>query len=134
MASARTVSRGSNGRGEARVGETTRIRGKIAGDGDLTIAGEVEGDISLRGDLVIAGGATATSEVEAHNVTISGALEGNVTASGRVRVASGARVHGNLKGEAVSIDEGAEFAGRLDCEFELPKELEGGAAAPRARR
>jgi cytoskeletal protein CcmA (bactofilin family) len=133
MAQARTVSRSSNGAREARIGDSTRIRGKIAGDGDLTIEGEVEGEISLRGDLVIAGGASATSEVEAHNVTISGSLEGNVTASGRVRVASGARVHGNLKGEAVSIDEGAEYAGRLDCDFELPKELEG-APAPRARR
>jgi cytoskeletal protein CcmA (bactofilin family) len=125
MAHARTTNtRGSGGGGDARVGAGTRIRGRIAGDGDLTIEGEVLGDISLRGDLIVAEGAQVTSEaVEANSVTISGALEGSVNASGPVRVAAGSRVRGNLRGSAVSIDDGARFAGRLDCEFDLPAEL-----------
>jgi cytoskeletal protein CcmA (bactofilin family) len=135
MAQARVASRASADGRDARIGAGTRVRGRIAGDGDLTIEGEVEGDISLRGNLTIAEGGTATSEVEAQSVVVEGTLEGNVSASGKVRVASGARVRGNLRGEAVSIDEGAQFAGRLECEFELPKELGGGGSeGGRARR
>ena len=121
MAQARTATRGGNS--EARIGGGTKIRGRIAGDGDLVVEGEVEGDISVGGSLNVASGAKVTSDVEAKDATIAGALEGSVTASGPVRVVAGSRVRGNLKGSTVSIEEGAHFAGRLECEFDLPAEL-----------
>jgi cytoskeletal protein CcmA (bactofilin family) len=130
MAQTRSASRHSGGQ-DARIGSGARIRGRIQGDGDLTIEGTVEGEIAVRGALTIAEGASVTSDVEAQEVTIAGALEGNVNASGQVRVAVGARVHGDLRGKSVAIDEGAEYAGRLDCEFDLPPELEGGGGRRR---
>ena len=129
MAQARTTTRSSEG--EARIGGGTRIRGRIAGDGDLVIEGEVEGDIALGGALSVAAGAKVTSDVEAREATIAGTLEGSVTASGPVRVVSGSRVRGNLKGSTVSIEDGAHFSGRLECDFDLPAEL---SAAPSANR
>jgi cytoskeletal protein CcmA (bactofilin family) len=130
MAHARSVSRQSGASSldsHARIGSGARIRGRIQGDGDLTIEGIVEGEIALRGNLTIADGGSVTADaIEAQEVVISGALEGNVNASGTVRVASGSRVRGDLRGSSVSIEEGAEYAGRLECEFDLPAELEGG--------
>jgi cytoskeletal protein CcmA (bactofilin family) len=132
MAQARTISRGSDSR-EARIGSAARIRGRIHGEGDLVVEGQVEGGLSIRGDLTIAEGATVVSEsVEAHSVSIVGTLEGDVAASGPVRLAAGARVRGNLRGSAVSIEEGARFSGKLDCEFDLPPEL-GGASRAESR-
>ena len=131
MAQARTATR-SDGR-EARIGGGARVRGRIHGDGDLVVEGQVEGDLSIRGDLTIAEGASVTSKaIEAQSVTIAGTLEGDVVSSGPVRLAPGARVRGNLRGSAVAIDEGARFSGRLDCEFDLPTEL-GGASRTEAR-
>jgi cytoskeletal protein CcmA (bactofilin family) len=102
------------------------VRGRIHGEGDLVIEGQVEGEVALRGDLTVAEGAELTSKtVEAQSVTIAGALEGDVNASGPVRLGSSARVRGDLRGSTVSIDEGARFSGRLECEFTLPPELEG---------
>jgi cytoskeletal protein CcmA (bactofilin family) len=125
-----TASRGAN---EARVGSTTRIRGRIHGDGDLVVEGKVEGNVTLRGDLTIAqGGSVETESVSAHAVLIAGTLEGGVVASGPVRLSPTARVRGNLQGSAVAIDDGARFTGRLDCEFDLPPEL-GGAPTGDAR-
>jgi cytoskeletal protein CcmA (bactofilin family) len=133
MAQARTTSR-SGDAGGARIGSGARVRGRIHGDGDLVVEGQVEGDLAIRGDLTIAEGASVTSEaVEAQTVTIAGALEGDVAASGPVRLVAGSRVRGNLRGSAVSIEDGARFSGRLDCEFELPPELGGGAASRDAR-
>jgi len=126
MAQARSISRGSAG-SEAHIGRGTKVRGRIGGEGDLVIEGQVEGDINLTGAVTIAEGAEVTSEIEAQTVTISGSLEGNVSAQGPVRVAAGSRVRGDMRGSTVSIEEGAQFAGRLECEFELPPEL---AAAP----
>ena len=119
----------------SRVGSAARIRGRVHGDGNLTIEGQVEGDIALGGELTIAAGGSAASNVEAESVVIAGTLEGDVSARGAVRILSGARVRGNLSGAQVSVEDGAELAGRLECEFELPAELmeggrEAGASAP----
>ena len=139
MAQARTTTRGDGAR-EARIGSGARIRGKIHGEGDLLVEGQVEGDVAIRGELTIAEGASVVGEaVEAQAVTIAGALEGDVASTGQVRLAAGARVRGNLRGSAVSIEDGARFSGRLDCEFDLPPELGGSSRGesrgrPAARR
>jgi cytoskeletal protein CcmA (bactofilin family) len=128
-----TRSHSTDGVPDARIGSAARVRGRIQGDGDLVVEGHVEGNVTLRGDLTIAEGATVASEsVTAHAVLIAGTLEGNVAATGPVRLASGARVRGDLQGSAVALDDGAHFSGRLDCEFELPPEL-GGASQGEAR-
>jgi cytoskeletal protein CcmA (bactofilin family) len=140
MAQARTTSASIRDREtvEARIGSGASVRGRIHGEGDLVIEGHVEGDVAVRGNLTIAEGATVTSgAIEAHAVTIAGALEGDVAATGPVRLAPGSRVRGNLQGSAVTIDEGARFSGKLDCEFDLPPELGGASRGdrgePRAR-
>lgn len=116
---------------EAVIGRATRVRGRVSGDSDLLVEGSVDGDISLRGDLTIEGGARATSSVEADAVTVRGELEGDVRARGLVRIEAGARVRGDVQGESVAIEDGAEFNGRLDSEFELPPELSGGGGRRR---
>lgn len=118
----RPVVRGS--REAAVLGASVRIRGKISGEGDLSILGTVEGDVAVRGDLTIGDGARVESEsLEAHAVSIAGELQGDVNASGPVRLSATARVHGDLKGSEISIEEGAQFAGRLEADFELPAAL-----------
>src|SRR5580693_7755328 len=127
MAEVRKTSSSRTGdAGGARIGSGARVRGRIHGDGDLVVEGHVEGDLAIRGELTVAEGANVSSEtIEAHSVVVAGGLEGDVAASGTVRLVAGARVRGNLKGSSVSIDEGARFSGRLDCEFDLPPELGG---------
>src|SRR3954468_17773292 len=122
----------SDGR-EAVIGRTTRVRGRVSGDGSLVIEGSIHGDIAVRGDLTIADGGRATSSIEADAVTLRGELDGDVKARGVVRIEAGARVRGDMQGESVSLEEGAEFVGRLDAQFELPAEL-GGASSGGGRR
>lgn len=124
MAQAKTGIRHAPPGRAAVLGASVRIRGRISGEGDLAILGSVEGDVSVRGDLTIGDGAHVASEtLEAHAVTIAGQLDGDVSASGPVRLASTARVRGDVKGSEISIEEGAEFAGRLEADFELPAAL-----------
>jgi cytoskeletal protein CcmA (bactofilin family) len=130
MARARSASSG----GEAIIGRTTRVRGRITGDGDLIVDGIVDGDISVRGDLTIGEGAKASSAVDAQAVTVRGELDGDVSARGIVRLESGARMRGDIRslgGESIAIEEGAEFVGRLESEFELPPELGGSSGRRR---
>src|SRR5260370_40420864 len=108
---------------EAVIGRTARVVGRVSGDGDLLVEGTIQGDIAVRGDLVVAAGARAASNVDAQSVVLRGELEGDVRARGVVRIEQGARVRGDVHGESVAIEDGAEFAGGLDADFELPPEL-----------
>jgi cytoskeletal protein CcmA (bactofilin family) len=106
------------------LGTSVRIRGKISGEGDLQILGSVEGDVVVRGDLIIGESAhIETENLEAQAVTIQGEVKGDVNATGPVRLGRTARVSGDLKGSEISIEEGAQFAGRIEADFELPASL-----------
>src|SRR5580692_2271796 len=126
MAQPKTSAASSHG--EARISSGTRVRGRVSGDGSLVVLGHVEGEIAVRGDLLIDLGGSVVSDIDAHAVVVAGSLEGDVNATGTVSVRAGARVRGDLKGSAVTLEEGAEFSGRLDCPFDLPAELEGANA------
>lgn len=114
------------------IGRSTRVRGRITGDGDLLVEGTVEGDITLRGDREVADGARASSNVDAQAVTIHGNVEGDVRARSVVLGAS-ARLVGDVVAGAFAIEEGAEVSGRLDAEFDLPAELTGSGAGGKRR-
>lgn len=108
---------------ESVLGQGTRVRGRVSGDGNLRIEGQVEGDVAISGDLMIEEGAAITGAVEAHAVTINGALTGDVSARGPVAIRATAKVAGDMGGTEVSLDEGASFTGRIEADFELPPEL-----------
>jgi cytoskeletal protein CcmA (bactofilin family) len=132
MAQARTTPRSGDSR-EGRIGRGTRVRGRVHGEGDLLIEGTLEGELGIRGDLTIAEGAEVTSPaVEAHAVTIAGVFTGDIAASGAVQLGAAARVRGNVRGAAFSMEDGARYSGRLECDFDLPPEL-GGPARPDTR-
>jgi cytoskeletal protein CcmA (bactofilin family) len=115
------------------IGSGARIRGRVTGDGDITIAGQIEGDILVQGDVTIADGATCASNVEGRQVTVAGNLEGDVAATGAVSIGATAHYRGNVRGASVAIEDGAAFDGRIDCDFELPEGL-GEGHAPAGRR
>ncbi len=119
---------------DAVIGASTRVRGRVTGDGDLLVEGQVDGDITVRGDVTIEQGARATSAVDAFGLTVRGDLEGDIRASGVVRIELGARVRGDIQGDLIALEEGAEFVGRLDATFELPPELSGGNSGSGRRR
>ena len=132
MAQARTRTTAS---GEAsHIGAGTRVRGRVTGDGDVVIGGHVEGDVVVQGDVTIEDGARCTSNVEGHEVSVAGELAGDVAATGAVLIGATARLRGNVRGAQVSMEDGASFAGRIDCDFELPEGLGESHAAPARRR
>jgi cytoskeletal protein CcmA (bactofilin family) len=130
MAQGRTVSR--RGDEPAVLGASARVRGRVSGDGDLVIEGRVEGDVVLRGELTVAeGGVLEGERIEAQSVRVDGTVLGGIVASGTVHLGPRARVRGDLSGAGISVDEGAEFEGRIDQDFELPAELGGGTGGKR---
>jgi cytoskeletal protein CcmA (bactofilin family) len=113
------------------LGRGTRVRGRIQGEGDLRVEGAVEGDVNVTGELVIEDGAEIKGNVDAAVVTIGGTLTGDVASRGGIVVRASAKVSGNMGSPEVSLEEGAEFSGRIEADFELPAELLGGSSGAR---
>jgi cytoskeletal protein CcmA (bactofilin family) len=105
------------------LGRGARVRGRVGGNGDLRVEGQIEGDVAIGGELTIEEGAAVTGDVGASAVVIAGALTGDVAARGAVAIRATAKVAGNMGGAEVSLDEGASFHGRIDAEFDMPAEL-----------
>jgi cytoskeletal protein CcmA (bactofilin family) len=101
------------------LGNSTRITGRVSGDGGLRVEGTVKGDVSITGALDLAEGASIDGNVEAESVEVTGSLLGDVSASGSVLVRSSAVVRGDLRAAQVSVEPGARIAIRLDADFEL---------------
>lgn len=120
------------------LGRTLSVRGRVDGEGDLTIEGSVEGDVRVSGDLAIDSAGTVRGNAFARSVTIEGKLDGDVQASGEVWLRSGSAVTGNMTASQIALEEGAGFNGRIEADFELPSGLTsgfeaGGRQAPRGR-
>jgi cytoskeletal protein CcmA (bactofilin family) len=119
---------------ESILGRGARVRGRVNGEGDLRVEGQIEGEVRISGELAIEEGGAVDGDVEASAVVIGGALHGDVASRGPVTIRATAKVEGNLGGVEVVLEEGASFRGRIDAAFDLPAELEPPAhEAPRAR-
>jgi cytoskeletal protein CcmA (bactofilin family) len=94
-------------------------KGQIAGTGGVRIEGIYEGEIALRGLLVIAEtGRVDCEHVRAHTVVVAGVVRGDITAE-KLEIRSTGRVWGNVITTAFSTDEGAFLRGQITMEDQI---------------
>lgn len=91
-------------------------KGKLSGSGGLRIEGTFEGDINLRGLLVVGETGRVTSDViQANTVIIAGAVRGNITAE-KIEIRATGRVWGDVVTAAFATEEGAFLRGQITME------------------
>lgn len=112
------------------LGRGMRVKGRVTGDGDVRLEGEVEGEVKVTGQFEVGATGTFVGTLSASQVMIDGAVTGDVESTGPVHIRAGARVAGDVHASEVSLEEGASFRGRVDASFDLPDGLADGPAAP----
>ena len=91
-------------------------KGSISGSGGVRIEGAFDGNIHMRGMLVVGETGRVTSEhVRANLVIVAGALQGNITAQ-KVEIRSTGRVWGDVVTSAFATEEGAFLRGQVTME------------------
>ncbi len=94
-------------------------RGSISGTGGMRIEGAFDGDIAMRGLVVIGeSGRVTCDHIRAVTVLISGSVKGNITAQ-RVEITRTGRVWGDVVTTSFSTEEGAFLRGKITMEEEL---------------
>ena len=106
------------------LGEGISWHGRLSGKGGVRIEGIFEGEIALRG-LVVVGetGKVTCDNVRANTVIVAGAVHGNITAD-KLEIRSSGRVWGNVVVVAFSTEEGAFLRGQVTMEEQVELQLD----------
>jgi len=91
-------------------------KGNLSGSGGVRLEGALEGEITLRGMLVIGETGRVTCEhLKADTVIVAGAVRGDITA-GKVEIRNSGRVWGDVVTASFSTEEGAFLRGKIQME------------------
>lgn len=91
-------------------------KGSLNGAGGVRIEGAFEGDITLRGMLVVGESGRVTCEhLRANTLIVAGAVRGDITAE-KVEIRRTGRVWGDVVTAAFATEEGAFLRGQIRME------------------
>ena len=95
------------------ISADTTVTGDLESDGDISVEGSVEGNITCR-TLTLRGEPTITGDVHVEAVHVCGRFTGALRAK-KVVVTKAARMTGDIYYETLELQEGAEFEGGFHC-------------------
>jgi cytoskeletal protein CcmA (bactofilin family) len=91
-------------------------KGDLGGSGGVRIEGTFEGEIAIRGLLVVGETGRVTCQaLQANTVIVAGAVKGDITAE-RLEIRSTGKVWGNVVTVTFSTEEGAFLRGQITME------------------
>jgi cytoskeletal protein CcmA (bactofilin family) len=93
------------------IGRTTRVRGRVTGDGDVEVQGFVEGAISVGGDVTVDAHGSVGAGVRGRRLLVRGAVKGDLLGEESILLEQGARVVGDVRAPRVAIAPGAMVRG-----------------------
>jgi cytoskeletal protein CcmA (bactofilin family) len=101
------------------LGPGISLQGKLLGDGGVRIEGAFDGEITIRG-LVVVGpeGRVTSPQIRAITVIVAGSVKGDITAE-RVEITHSGRVWGDVVTTSFSTEEGAFLRGQIRMEEKL---------------
>ena len=93
------------------ISEGTKIKGDVIANGDIRIDGELLGNISAKGRLVIGPKGKIEGQIICNNIEISGYVKGKVTASELINMKSTSQIIGDIVAGKLSVEPGSLFSG-----------------------
>ncbi|MCQ2102248.1 MAG: polymer-forming cytoskeletal protein [Fibrobacter sp.] len=102
------------------IGHSVTIRGDISGKSDVRVAGNINGSISIEGELIIEKQGYIEGEIKTTSAVVAGSVKGNIDCSEKLILESSSQFVGNIKTKQLIIQEGAIFQG--NCQMGLPQQ------------
>jgi cytoskeletal protein CcmA (bactofilin family) len=99
----------------AHIGPSIRIKGSVTAQEPLTIAGQVDGTVEVKGHaLTVAPDAKLKATLTADTIIVSGTVTGSLQAAARIVVRETASIEGDLSAPAIGLADGATLHGRVE--------------------
>ena len=112
---------GTSQNGEKNVvnlGPRDTLNGRLDIQGDLKIAGNVEGELKASGDVTIDATAAIQASIEGANVNVRGQVTGNVTAKKRLTLGGSGHLSGDVRVARLTVEDGATLNGNVTMSSE----------------
>jgi len=94
------------------LGADASFKGQLQFEKGARLLGKFEGEVTTKGQFVIAEGANFSGEARAGDVRVEGGVKGNLNADGKVQLAASARLEGDITAARLEVAEGAVLSGR----------------------
>jgi len=124
----KAISSSSTERVTSVIGPGISWKGDLRGKGGVRIEGTLEGEVAVRGLVIIGETGRVTCEVlKADSVVVAGAVKGSIMAE-RLEIRSTGRVWGDVVTVSFATEEGAFLRGQIRMEDSVDLDIGVGAA------
>lgn len=96
------------------------VTGKLSGEGVVQIEGTVEGEVSLKGYVIITPTGKMKGPVEADVIRVAGQVEGNLISHDHVQLERTGAINGDVTTASFVIENGGRLNGRTTMVPEQP--------------
>lgn len=96
----------------------TRLDGTLSFAAQTVVSGEIAGDITSEGTLLIELGGRVSGRVQAPTIVVYGELDGTVLATEFIEICTGAKVSGIVRAKSIRVDQGAHLTADLSISAE----------------
>lgn len=93
------------------ISEGTVIKGDIIANGDFRIDGELAGNISSKGRLVVGPKGKVEGEIKCANIEVSGYIKGKISARELLNMKATSKIAGDIIAGKLSVEPGSVFTG-----------------------
>jgi cytoskeletal protein CcmA (bactofilin family) len=100
----------------------TRIVGNIEADRDVRIDGEIEGNITCNGKVVVSQSGCITGKIACVNAEIGGRVAGDIIVSELLTLRATANIEGDVKTKHLVVEPAAVFNGTCSMKFSQDNE------------
>jgi cytoskeletal protein CcmA (bactofilin family) len=95
------------------IGPGLKVKGRLTGQGDVELAGRLEGECRIDGAVHVRARAAFSGELTAARVRVSGRLDGRIDAGQQLTVEAGGRVEADVATPQLVMAEGAWLVGAV---------------------
>ena len=94
-----------------RIVERTTIQGHVNSPGDIRVDGQVKGNLTVGGKLVVGPTGTIDGQIKAAEASISGRVIGKLEIKGLTTLSQLANVEAEIMTGRLAVETGAQFSG-----------------------
>ena len=95
------------------IGEGATIKGEIVEENEITVQGNVDGDIQCK-DLIIGKTGSIKGKIKADTIYVEGSIEGEIHVKELLKLMSSSYVSGKITYGSLQINEGGKLVGEIE--------------------